>query len=273
MPWFSSLGRRFAAVVSRVVSAAVVMGVVVGVVGACSSSEGSAGDAGSTSGPSTTAGPPQRSDFDALEPLVVAVADNASIGSASLSLDAVSRSSPGAELPGYIVAEGVVVVGIPLDATCAWFFADGSGQFGLGETAGSRCDPRKPPADLSLDGAGRPWAQAALSWVDQVARANAEQTLELASSRIADGEDGQATDLAPELPGLRFVDESTAAAAVAFDNEDGTIAVAVLGQSGTCYVISRATSANAPTRYGTSVSCTPAAARSSATLDAWPSGD
>lgn len=227
----------------------------------------------STDPPSTLATATAAPDLSAIKGLVQALSQQSVVGGSTLSIALIRRAVPRASIDGYFDSGDVVVVGVPAGASCAWFVGAADGTVMLGETDDPTCDPSAGPPQTSLDGGGVAWSNDALGVIDTIAQANATMVFEVVQrALIGDGYTPTIADVQEILPGLVVVagdDESTSANTVSMSLVGTSLAVAVLGQSGTCYVLSAEITGNSSRTYGVSDVCNATAAKASAASPSW----
>ena len=213
-------------------------------------------------------------DLAFFEPLVAAVAGNATAGASELTLAATVQLSPRADLDGYFSSDGFVIAGSPSGAGCAWLAGGADGTVLLGESADPACSSDGAAPSFSADGAGAVWAPDALALIDRVARDTADIVLLKSKTAIlVDGSAPSPDALALMFPGLSFVapdQPSTRAFEVSLGIDGSRVTIAVLGQSGTCYQVDGEITSQAVIRFGTGASCTAADAPAAATEPSWP---
>lgn len=213
-----------------------------------------------------------RSSFEAIGPLVTLLAATTPAGEQELTLAALATNSPrAASLGRYIPSNGLIATLVQLDGSCAWFVASASAEIAVGESAGT-CAEETAPLSFNLDGAGFAFKDAAMSWIDGIAQANAETVLlQLRKLRLIEGlEQPTVADLAPRTPGFEYGTTSPSARTVAIGIDGNQVAIAVLAQSGTCYVLAGDYGTTSDMKYGLGDDCTPEGARRDATLDRFP---
>jgi hypothetical protein len=213
-------------------------------------------------------------DLSDILPLVAAVTDNAKFGNPGLTLKDVATRSPRSDLDRYSDAGGVVVVGLPFEDGCAWFVGGGDGRIAMGSSEDRNCDPAGAVPFLSDDGDGLRWAAEALHYIDGIARDVADLVLLKSKTAIlVEGVTPSAEQFGAMLAGLTFVPSdqpSTGAFEVSFGASGSDVAIAVRGQSGTCYLVAATITSQADIRFGTGDSCTANDAATAATHPTWP---
>ena len=215
-------------------------------------------------------------DLSLVDPLINTAAIHARLGIATLSVEDVAREFPRARLDRYYNVEGLVVVGVPLESSCAWFFGSATGEVHLAESDGSSCDPSGELSSPSIDGNGLSWSSDALTRIDTIAQLNATAVLEgLTRAMLVGGLSPTPSDIQAAFPGLRVVGDDDASASarelsLELNSSTGDVAIAVRGQSGRCYMISAHISSDTTVSYGTGEDCTATTAASIATEPDWP---
>ncbi len=200
------------------------------------------------------------------------MAKNASVGEPQLSLAAVAASTPSADLTGYSDAGGLILVRLPANDGCAWFLGSVTGTISMGSTGDVTCDPSREPDNWSADGGDLPWRDDALHRADQVARDNATAVIEATKSIVFIKHlDPTVSGLQEKLRGLTFGSSSSVSTEVGLAADGRQVALAVLGQSGTCYLVRADFTDGSVLRYGTGAgSMCDAATAATAQDDAWP---
>lgn len=212
-------------------------------------------------------------DLSPIEPLIGTAAIQSRLGTSTLSINDIIRAFPRAALDGYYTINDSVAVGVPLESTCAWFLGSAPGEVLLADSTGSTCDPSVELSSPSIDGISLSWAPDALAKIDTIAQLNATAVLDgLERAILVERRLPTPSDIQDGFPGLSVLggDDASSARELSVDLNGSSVAIAVRGQSGLCYLISTRISSDTTVRYGTGDVCTASAAVSNATAANWP---
>jgi hypothetical protein len=181
------------------------------------------------------------------------------------------RADPHEVTDEYTDSPAGVLVRLQFTESCGWFVAGTSITVLFGETTGRCPGPAASPPSLSRDGEGVQWARAALDELDVVARLTVVRVFRELEGGVLASSPRAIALTKRRLPGLKYVDRSTAADEVALAVTGSKVAIAVQGQSGTCYLLDADVTANTVIRYGTATGdCTLARVEAATATTVWP---